>query len=659
MVYAGTAWAAGLIVAAVFSSVLVVFFAALISAFLFKTVFRFNLKSIIFMLITFTLAFGCYNLYDQQVYKKITDFAGSEISYSGTVTDFNDYADNESVYYLDGKINGKHNAKMVVYADTLSCETGDSLSFGCIADVFKNSYLFNSLDYYKSKGIYLQTNAVENIKVKPADGFSLNKSLYKFRENVSTLIDSSVASYEGGMIKGMLFGDKSGLEQDDKTMLYRVGIGHVTAVSGLHLVLFCTLISFLMKKFRSGKFLEFAVTEVFMILFALCCGMSPSIMRAFVMMTLINSSSLFFRYTDSLNSVCIAIIVLSVTNPFIILNQSFLLSISGAIGAGVFGPYMTRNIRADGTFRKLGKNVLYLLCVSVAVTPMSVICFGEFSVVSPLTNLVITPICMAALLIAMIASLLIFLNPVILFKVSGAICHIILKVSEIIGKNKFTHTKFSGEFISVLVILLLVFCITTYLIFKSKKYSVVSIIISVVFLFCFCTVYNITSRKIVKIALLGNEETGVIVISRGNRADIIDITGKPKNSRYAKKYLEELGIVEINSILLTNKPYLSSAAYNSELSLFDIKNIVLPENTYVREGTTICECEPKYSDFSNWNADYGSYRITVNGNSTNVECGSFDFECTDGKSGDKTYKPNTVLYAKSDGTSDFRRLEDG
>lgn len=658
MVLAGTAWAAGLASAAFAGSAFAVFAAALFVAFLFKTLFHFNLKSIIFMLTCFTLAFGYYNIYDMTVYRQITDFSGSKVSYSGTVTDFQDYSNDNSVYYLNGKINGRYKAKLIVCTDSVMCEPGDSMSFEAEVKTPENTYLFESLDYYKSKGIYLQTDSAENLTVENC-GFSVRKSLFRFREKVCRLIDSSVSTDEGGMIKGMLFGDKSGIDDDFVAMLNRTGIGHITAVSGLHLVLFCTLISFILRRFKIGRIAEFAILEAFMLLFALCCGMTPSVMRSLAMMTIVNLAPLFFRYSDSFNSIGTAIILLTVSNPFIILNPAFLLSVSGSLGAGVFAPYMTSNMRMDSVFRRLVRSAAYFLCVSAAVTPVMFICFGELSLVSPLSNLIITPICMAALLISMLGALMIFINPAILFKISGALCRIVLNISEIIGKNKFTHIKLSGEYVTIITVVLVVFCILAYLIFKNRKYSAFSVVISFALIFSSGAFYNIASGKIVKTALLGDKEVGVIVVSKGNTADIIDLTGNRKNCRYVSKYLNSLGIYEINNILLVKLPYSSMSSYNSELTLFSVNNVVIPADTYIRRGSLICGCVPKYSDFSDWSADYGRYKVSVNGDNVDVNYGSYNFECTDGGDGVRKYKPNIVLYMNDSGKSDFRRLENG
>ncbi|MCI7804410.1 MAG: ComEC family competence protein [Oscillospiraceae bacterium] len=658
MVFAGTAWAAGLASAALAGSEFAVFAAALLVAFLFNTLFRFNLKSIIFMLTCFSLAFAYYNIYDMTVYRQITDFSGCKVSYSGTVTDFQDYSNDNSVYYLNGKINGRYKAKLMVYTDSVMCEPGDTMSFEAEVRTPENTYLFDSRDYYKSKGIYLQTDSAENVTVENC-GFSVRKSLFRFREKVCRLIDSSVSTDEGGMIKGMLFGDKSGIDDDFVAMLNRTGIGHITAVSGLHLVLFCTLISFILRRFKIGRIAEFAILEAFMLLFALCCGMTPSVMRSLAMMTIVNLAPLFFRYSDSFNSIGTAIILLTVSNPFIILNPSFLLSVSGSLGAGVFAPYMTSGMRADSTFRRFIKNAAYFLCVSAAVTPVMFICFGELSLVSPLSNLIITPICMAALLISMLGALLIFINPAVMFKISGALCRIVLNISEIIGKNKFTHIKLSGEYVTVITAVLVVFCISSYLIFKNRKYSAFSVVISFALIFSSGAFYNIAMGRIVKTALLGENEVGVIVVSKGNTADIIDLTGNRKNCRYVSKYLDSLGIYEINNILLVKLPYSSMSSYNSELTLFSVNNVVIPADTYIRRGSLICSCVPKYSDFSYWSADYGRYKVSVNGYNVDVNYGNYNFECTDGGDGVRKYKSNIVLYMTSSGKSDFRRLENG
>ena len=43
------------------------------------------------------------------------------------------------------------------------------------------------------------------------------------------------------LVDAIMFGDKSHIESDTKTMVYRAGIGHIMAVSGVHLSIVCVI----------------------------------------------------------------------------------------------------------------------------------------------------------------------------------------------------------------------------------------------------------------------------------------------------------------------------------------------------------------------------------------------------------------------------------
>ena len=656
--YAGAAWAAGLLTAAMSVQIFAALAVALLTAFLFKTLVRFNLKSIIFMLVTFVIAFGYYRVYDYTVYNKIIEYSGKSISYSGRITDINDKAGDKSFYALSGEINDSVNASLMLYTGSVVAEVGDTLSFECIPQIPENNYLFNSRDYYKAKGSYLVAYSAEKMTINPCD-FSVRNLLFDFRESVSSAIEMAIPEKESAMLKGMLFGDKTGFEEDDKSILYRVGIGHVTAVSGFHLVLFCSVISFVLKRFNLGKTAQFIATEFMMLLFVMCCGMSPSVLRSFIMMTLINLAPLFFRYTDSLNSICIAVIMLTLPNPFVILNQSFLLSVSGALGMGVFGKYMTKNIHATGMAGKVGKKLLHMLCVFVVTAPVSAFLTGEVSFISPLTNLVLVPLCMAALVISMAGALLFWFDTEIIFKIAGTICSFVLNISDFLNKSRFIYGRLGGDFVPYVLAVMVMLCVAGYLIFRNRKFCAGLIAVCMSSLFIISAVYSLSDRDTMKIALLGKNDAEVIVVVKNNSADIIDVTGEYKNSRYAEKYVRELGISRINNLILIENTSYSMAAYNNRFSLFDVGNVVVPSGTYINNDYIICGCKPNFSDFSVWSADYGEYRISVDNEKITAEYGTFALRYENGGYNGKKYENNIAIHISDDGVATLRRLEDG
>ena len=142
----------------------------------------------------------------------------------------------------------------------------------------------------------------------------------------------------------MLFGDKSGIDDTTKTLLYRAGIGHMMAVSGVHLAVVCSLIWFILCMFNMSKYLRFGILMIFNAAFVILAGMSNSVIRAAVMLFLVYGASLFDRRSDLMNSLGIAVILLTAGNPFVVRDASFVLSVTGVIGIGGIAPVITKMI---------------------------------------------------------------------------------------------------------------------------------------------------------------------------------------------------------------------------------------------------------------------------------------------------------------------------
>ncbi|MDE5648763.1 MAG: ComEC/Rec2 family competence protein, partial [Oscillospiraceae bacterium] len=470
------------------------------------------------------------------VYKPVVNYSSDTVSFSGKILEFTEYSGDKTSYLVKGKINDDVTAKILVYADSYNCRVNDKFYFEGNLKTPENNYLFSQKDYYKSKGIYLISDKVSVLRITQNDNFSIVRILSDYKDYVTEFIVSCLPEDESAMLTGMLFGDKSRISDNDNELFYRTGIGHVMAVSGLHLVLFCGIFAFIFDKMKLGRISRFILLEIAMLLFAVCSGLSLSVMRAAFMMTLVYAAPVFFRYSDTLNSLFISLIILTVGCPFSVRNPSLILSLTGAFGAGVFAPYITDRMKNQNFCQRNIKKVTYMFCVSAVIFPVSVMCFGEGSFFSPLANIFLTPICMASLFLALIASLTVFLKPVILIKIAGLLCHIELKSVRWIGQQEFTYMNFDRN-AKIILGILLIFCILTYFIFKNYKTEIVAVMASMVIFCTSVSVLNFVSRNDVKIALLGKDEIDVIVVSHKFSADIIDISGKKDNCRYVCKYL--------------------------------------------------------------------------------------------------------------------------
>ena len=115
---------------------------------------------------------------------------------------------------------------------------------------------------------------------------------------------------------------------------------------------------------------------------------------------------------------------------------------------------------------------------------------------------------------------------------------------------------------------------------------------------------------------------------------------------------------QYESMILPLVKYLEAHGVTLEFGM-NVKNVVIPSDTYMRNGSKICRKTPKYSDYSSWNAYYEAYSVSIVNMRVEVKFMDFLFEFTDGKSGNKVYKTNILLTARSDGTMNYRGLENG
>ena len=99
-------------------------------------------------------------------------------------------------------------------------------------------------------------------------------------------------SESNALVDAIMFGDKSNIESDTKKMMYRAGIGHIMAVSGVHLSIVCSLFWFALKLTELNKFARFGIVLIPMFAFVMLSGASNSVIRAAVMLILVYGSSL-------------------------------------------------------------------------------------------------------------------------------------------------------------------------------------------------------------------------------------------------------------------------------------------------------------------------------------------------------------------------------
>ena len=141
---------------------------------------------------------------------------------------------------------------------------------------------FDQKFYYQKQGIHASVWAKSAEIVNP-EVRRIREGLTVFRCRWKELLISCLGEYYGNSMAAILLGDKSELDGELKELYQKSGIGHILAISGLHMSFIGTGFYKLMR--RSGfSFWTAGIAGIlFLLLYTLMIGCGVSSLRALVM----------------------------------------------------------------------------------------------------------------------------------------------------------------------------------------------------------------------------------------------------------------------------------------------------------------------------------------------------------------------------------------
>lgn len=579
MAYVGFSYLLGLFFASFFISEAVI--AVSIAAVVFSVVILIlkGRSKIVYFVCSVCFAAGSFYFvgYDKLCYQNIISFSGQEVTVSGVLTDFNDYNDDRSIYYIDGKINGDISAKVYCYGEAHTCDIGDEIIVKGMAAIPKNSFSFGSLKYYKAKGYFLTIDQPD-ISIISSDMLPIKRTMCRYREFIHDKMCAWLDPESISLVDAIMFGDKSHIKDDTKTMMYRAGIGHIMAVSGVHLSIVCSLFWFALKLTELNKFARLGIVLIPMLAFIMLSGASNSVIRAAVMLILVYGSSLFNRRADLMNSLGIAVILLTIGRPFTVMDASFILSVTGVIGVGAVAPAVIKIIEEKRGLGKTAKSMITSAVVSAVVFPVCFLYFDEVSVISPISNLILIPVCSVILICGTIVVFSggagFLLAP--LMKISGICCKFVLACVKILGGAHFTYIAVSNRFAYWAIIAVLAVTIAAAVYFHKVRTTAIVYTAACILCVFAVYVYRFVPSDHIDIAFIKSGSSAAIVINDKKNASIIDLNKGGQCADEIFRYLDRKGIYRIEMIGLLVDAQASVSTYSSRSGLYNIGTILYP-----------------------------------------------------------------------------------
>ncbi len=235
------------------------------------------------------------------------------------------------------------------------------------------------------------------LTVIAADQSWLELRRQSFFAGMKTALPEPLASF--GL--GLLVGVRALIPKDLQTQLTLVGLSHLVAVSGYNLTILIVAAQRLLERLGRGIALMSSLWLIFG--FLVVAGASASIVRASVVAVLALFANYYGRRFEAVALILVAGAVTALLNPGYLTDLGWLLSFLAFFGIMVLAPAV--EARLGNPKPILVKLFIESFAAQIMTVPLILFIFGQFSIVSPLSNLLVLPLVPLAMLVSFAAGL--------------------------------------------------------------------------------------------------------------------------------------------------------------------------------------------------------------------------------------------------------------
>ncbi len=189
------------------------------------------------------------------------------------------------------------------------------------------------------------------------------------------------------LTRALVLGDPARLPDRWRRALNRCGLGHLLAVSGLHVGLLAALVAVAASAVAPRPRLLLVAAAV--VVYLLLVGPRPSLLRASAMALLAVAALLLERPPSAANALALAAAGLALARPEVVREVGFQLTVAATAGIVLLAPALVRRWPALPPW--LGRPLAAAVGAQLATLPFALPAFHLLSPLAPLLNLVAVP----------------------------------------------------------------------------------------------------------------------------------------------------------------------------------------------------------------------------------------------------------------------------
>lgn len=444
-----------------------------------------------------------------------------------------------------------------------------------------------------TNGGRLYGSIVEVNGSKPAP-YSIFNQFNRHRAGLNSYFLSRFKGDRAGLVSAVTTGEMSYLSEDARNAFNVTGLAHLLSISGTHFGLFSVMLFgvfvFLIRRlpYKTLQKMTIYLTPrqsaallciPFMLMYLGISGGSVPAIRSFIMIGLFLFGLLLGREGFWLNSLLFAVFVLVIWSPDVILGLSFQLSFIAVLFIGLSmekegvkgeegGPEKLFSEKSENRLLRFVKGSIRLtLAASVGTSPLVAYHFHYFSVISPLSNLVIAPLIGFILVPLSLVSSFSFLitGRYIFAPLVEASADLSLSIVELASQMPFADLKIPA-FPPVLCIFFYAGVLIYLLFGKKKRLLIVPFAPFIIYI-----AISLLDKKELSITFLDVGQGDSAVIELPDKKTLVVDTGK--TGKEAVSFLRYRGIRDIDALVLSHIDSDHSGGFRHIMQTFNVKEI--------------------------------------------------------------------------------------
>jgi len=417
-------------------------------------------------------------------------------------------------------------------------------------------------DAYISKGIYLRGYFKDDVTIYKTRWRSFLYFPLRIAHEIRNTLDQILPQRTAVFMKALITGEKTALYDMPEiyNTLSRAGLSHIVAVSGMHISF---LVSILMIFFgaRSGRLLAI----ISLVVFSVMTGLSPSVLRAFFMQTLFLLAPVLRREADGITSICFALLVLLLLNPFAVASISLQLSFAAMTGILVITPKAVEWFKEKGknlnrayrtAYMMMASSISTSLGASLFTAPLCAFYFGNISILAPITNLLVLwivpycfglgfAVCAAAPFSSWLASMI--------AKLLSWMVEFIYMIAEYISNIPFSSLYLPAKLMCLWLLCTGIVIAVTYYIKNTKAYKpLFSLVFACVTLWMLCAGVKYYYNNGSTVAAIDVGQGQCVAIMNEDKTILVDCGGAYDSGQTAVEWLYSHGRDRVDLLIISH-----------------------------------------------------------------------------------------------------------